>query len=113
MKITSALLKRKGACLDQRRKFAELFPGGVIVTEALCVEHASVFNWEWAAENLLPPSAWAEYGRVTAPAWAEYERVTAPALAGYGRARASAWAEYKRVTASTFGSIAAKLETSP
>jgi len=122
MKVTKALLKRLGACEAQREKFAELFPRGVVVTEALCVEHAQEFNWDWAANHLLSPEAQAEYNRVTAPrscrirslrrraaaeydrvralAWAEYNRVTAPAQAEYNRVTAPAQAEYNRVMAS-------------
>jgi len=128
MKVTSALLRRKGACRDQTDKFVALFPKGIEITEALCVQHAQVFNWDWAAENLLPKaarveyervkasawaeydrvmaSAWAEYDRVTAPAWAQYKRVKASALAEYNRVTASAWTEYERVRASTFGKLA-------
>ena len=95
MKVTKALLKRLGACKAQREKFAELFPRGVVVTEALCVEHAQEFNWDWAANHLLSPEAWAEYNRVRALAWAEYNRVMAPAKA-----------EYDRVAALAFGRLA-------
>ena len=45
---------------------------------------------EWATTNVLPPSALAEYDRVTAAALTEYQRVTAPAWAEYERVRAAA-----------------------
>jgi len=121
--ITKTLLRRKGACADQIDKFVELFPEGVVVTETLCIEHASVFSWDWAASHLLSPPAFAEYNRVTAAALAEYVRVraaardeyvpvrvrmTAAARDEYDRVIAAAFAEYVRVTAATFGRLAEK-----
>ena len=79
--LTLTALKKKGACSEQVALFRKMFGRSVEITEALCVEHASVFSWGWAARNLLMAPAWAEYDRVTAPARAEYERVAAPALA--------------------------------
>ena len=78
MKITDRLLKSKGACADQVAKFAELFPNGVEPTEALCLTHAQVFDWSWAASNLLP-----------APAGKAYDEAVAPAKKAYGEAVAS------------------------
>ena len=77
MKITARILKLKGACIGQVALFKSLWPDGVQITEALCIAHASEFDWGWAANNLLSAPAWAEYERVRAPALAEYERVTA------------------------------------
>ena len=115
-KITLRTLKAKGACRDQCKRFAALFPEGVEVTEALCIEHAAEFNWDWAAQSLLTApalaeykrttaTALAEYDRVTASAWAEYQRTTAPALAEYQRTTAPAWVKYDRVTAATFAKL--------
>jgi cell division septum initiation protein DivIVA len=111
--LTLATLKKKGACKEQVALFRKMFGKSVEITEALCVEHAAVFSWGWAAENLLKAAALAEYERVTAPARAEYERVTAAARAEYERVKAAAraeyervkapaWAEYQRVTAATW-----------
>ena len=112
MKVTKTLLRRKGACDDQLDKFVELFPEGVVVTEALCVEHASVFSWDWAASHLLSPPARDEYERVIAAvrvaAQAEYERVRVAARDEYEREMAPALDEYVRVTAATFGRLAEK-----
>ena len=101
MKITSRIPRSKGACASQVDLFKEIFPKGVVITEALCVEHADKFDWIWAALNLLSKEAKAECERVTAPACAEYERV-----------HASAYAEYKRVRASAFGRLASGRNTS-
>ena len=91
MKVTKRLLQRKGACSNQVAEFARLFPKGVEITQALCIEHAVVFDWNWAAENLLSAAAWDEYVRVRAPARVEYNRVTAPAQAEYNRIKAAAF----------------------
>jgi cell division septum initiation protein DivIVA len=97
--LTLATLKKKGACKEQVVLFRKMFGKSVEITEALCVEHAAVFSWGWAAENLLTAAALAEYQRVRAAALAEYQRVTAAALAECERVTAPAWAEYARVTA--------------
>ena len=119
MKVTVALLKRKGARASKIALFKELFPKGIEITEEVCVSVADKFNWSWAAENLLSAPAYAEYERVTAPAhaeyerviapaYAEYERVIAPAYAEYRRVIAPAYAEYRRVQAATFGRLASQ-----
>src|SRR5882757_8417376 len=102
MKITLADLDEAGACQSQRREFDRLFPEGVEVTPDLCEKYSDVFDWSWAAENLLSPSAWAEYEKVTASALAEYEKVTEPAWAEFDKVTASAWAEFDKVTASAW-----------
>ena len=99
MKITYEQLESLDACEDQLNLFQSLFGEEVEVTRELVITHADKFDWDWAAEKLLPRKKSAEYERVRAPAWAEYERVRAPAWAEYERVRAPAWAEYKRVTA--------------
>ena len=68
--LTLTTLKKKGACSEQVALFRKMFGRSVEITEALCVEHASVFSWGWAARNLLTAPALAEYLRATAPAWA-------------------------------------------
>jgi cell division septum initiation protein DivIVA len=112
--LTLDTLRAKNACAGQLAEFRARFGDSVDVTPGLCESVAPVFNWDWAARNLLTASAraeyervraaaLAEYERVTASAWAEYERVTAPALAEYERVRASAWAEHQRARARAFG----------
>jgi len=70
-------LRNLAACADQRQRFADTFGESVDVTPELCVSVADQFSWDWAAEHLLSPEAWAEYERATRPAWAEFERVCA------------------------------------
>ena len=90
--LTVSTLVALGACIEQRRAFRRTFGVSVRVTEALCVEHASTFNFDWAALHLLSAPARSEYERVRAAARAEYERVEAPALAEYERVTAAAFA---------------------
>ena len=99
MKITKRLLQSKGACASQVALFAETFPHGTEITEAVCLAVADKFDWNWAAQNLLPPKSDAEYQRVCAPADAECQRVRAQAYAEYQRVRAQAYAECQRVCA--------------
>ena len=99
-KINLKQLLDAKACSDQVVLFVQKFGASVDVTVELAVSLAGVFDFHWAAENLLQPSALAEYERVEAPAWSEYERVKAPALAEYERVKGSAWAEYRRVKTS-------------
>jgi hypothetical protein len=106
MKITKAMLKKKGACTNQVALFAEMFPHGAHITEALCVRVASSFNWDWAAAHLLSQPAWTEYKRIRTSASAEYNRTCAPARAEYKRICASAWTEYNRTCAPAFGRLA-------
>jgi len=117
MKITKRLLQSKGACASQVALFAETFPRGTEITEAVCLAVADKFDWNWAAQNLLPPKSDAEYQRVCAPAdaecqrvraqaYAECQRVCAPADAECQRVRAQAYAEYQRVCAPAFGRLA-------
>ena len=51
--ITTKLLKSKGACADQIRLFAKLFPAGAPLTVETAVSVADKFDWDWAAEKLL------------------------------------------------------------
>jgi len=79
--LTFKTLKGLGACKDQLLRFKQLFGDKVNVTAELCNKHCDEFDWNWAAENLLPATAWAEYDSICAPALAEYHRICAPALA--------------------------------
>ncbi len=91
MKLHLKQLTDKGACQEQVDLFHTLFGDSVDVTEELCASVAGKFDLDWAASNLLTPSAEAEYKRATASAGAEYKRVVA-----------SAWVEYERVVAAAF-----------
>lgn len=53
MLITAQVLADRGACRNSQRRLEELFPGGVIPTEALIRKHVSDFAWSWAIMLLL------------------------------------------------------------
>ena len=97
MRIAIEVLQEKQACEVARRKFMEFFPfGRVTVTRRLCERHARDFDFTWAAMNLLPPTARAEYQKVCDKAFAEYLKVWARAWAEYKKACDNAWAEYQK-----------------
>jgi hypothetical protein len=77
------MLQAKGACAVQAHKFRDLFPGGVVLTEALCLAHASNFNFTWGARNLLSDTA-----------REAYEKACAPDLEAYSKACDTAWEAY-------------------
>ena len=89
MKVSVSLLQQKDACPEQVELFRETFGDGeVVVTEALCVEHAQKFSWSWAALYLFPKSVRAEYKEKRAPIWVEYNEK-----------HALIWAEYEKKSA--------------
>ncbi len=83
MLLTYEMLQAKGACAVQAHKFRDLFPGGVVLTEALCLAHASNFNFTWGARNLLSDTA-----------REAYEKACAPDLEAYSKACDTAWEAY-------------------
>ena len=95
--LTLDTLKAKQVCASQLNLFASMFGQSVEVTEALCVEVSSKFDFDWASLNLLSSDALVEYERVKELARAEYERVRDLARAEYERVWDLAWAEYERV----------------
>ena len=68
MKLTAKELESKGACASQVALFRSLFGEEVEITEELCAEHASAFDFDWAARNLLTAAALVEYGKIMAAA---------------------------------------------
>ena len=94
MKITAALLQEKDACEIQVRRFEDLFPNGVEITQELCVQHARSFDWNWAAENLLSPDKYADYEAKAAALYADYEAKTAALYADYEAKTAALYADY-------------------
>lgn len=62
MIITAALLRASGACAEQRKAFAELFPQGTEVTlesATACVKAG--LDLDWFAGAFLSPAEWATY----------------------------------------------------
>jgi hypothetical protein len=54
--ITLQTLKDKGACADQVALFAKRFGEQAEVTGSACIAVAPLFNWDWAAQNMLSPA---------------------------------------------------------
>ena len=106
MIITADMLRLREACADQVVEFKRLFGDQVAVTEALCIEHAQVFYWAWAARNLLPAEARQAYGEAITPAWKAYDEATAAARTAYGEAITLARTACNEATAAAFGRIA-------
>jgi hypothetical protein len=95
MQVSVRLLRCKRACTEQVEKFKELFGAQTIdVTVELCVKHAQDFDWDWAADNLLPETLRAEYYAKAAPLEAKYEAKRAPLWAEYDAKIAPLEAEY-------------------
>ena len=92
MKITKALLICKHACRGQVDLFAELFPEGVVITESICLAHATEFDWDWAAKKLLRPPARKACDEAMAPARKACVEAMAPAWKAYVEAYALAFA---------------------
>ena len=95
MKITKALLISKHACRGQVDLFAELFPEGVVITESICLAHATEFDWDWAARKLLRPPAREACDEAMAPVRKARDEAYALAREAY----ALAWKPYKDVCA--------------
>ena len=102
MKITVKKLKALGACKDQVKLFQDLFGPSVVVTEALCIQHAQEFSWGWAAQNFLSAPALKAYDKAIASARKAYAKAIAPASKAYQEATASAWKTYQEATASAW-----------
>ena len=101
--LTLTQLKAAGACPSAIARFEQLFGDQVGITKALCVKHASDFNFGWAARHLLGDAAREKYNKTCATAMAEYNKACAPAWAEYDKALAAAWAEYDKASAAAFG----------
>ena len=99
MPSTITLAQLSDACSAQRDLFKQTFGEQVHLTLELAEKHAADFDFDWAAQTLLPRALLAEYERQKAPLWAEYERQEAPLWAEYERQVAPLWAEYVRQTA--------------
>ena len=92
MKITTTLLRRKRACQNQIELFISYFPEGVVITESICLAHATEFDWDWAARKLLRPPARKASDVAMAPARKACIEAMAPAWKAYVEAYALAFA---------------------
>ena len=103
--ITTKLLKSKGACADQIRLFAKLFPAGAPLTVETAVSVADKFNWDWAAEKLLSADGCNAYHAATKPARDAYDAAIKPALDAYYAAIKPARDAYSAARATAFAEI--------
>lgn len=53
--VTSRTLETLGSCGEYVDKFQHSWPNGTVITEELCVQNHTRFDWGWAAANLLAP----------------------------------------------------------
>jgi len=108
-KITLEILEKLDACEGQRDLFAAEWPDGATATKANCLRAAELgLCFKWAAENLLPATALADYRTATDSALADYRKSMDSSLVEYRKAVAPAmaehdtdpaWAEYDKATA--------------
>ena len=62
MKITTRMLRHKGACPGQVDIFKAEWPNGMDVTRESCIRAVELgLDINWASNTLLPPSLWGEY----------------------------------------------------
>jgi hypothetical protein len=107
IKVSAAILRRMAACKEQVDVFHTIFGTATVsITETLCVEHANKFNWDWAANNLLPAPLYADYKAKITPLYADYEAKRAPLDADYRAKIAPLYADYKAKIAPLFGRLA-------
>jgi L-rhamnose mutarotase len=99
--ITYSLLVEKNACQPQLDLFEKHFgkTKAIPLTKKVVTQFSSVFDINWASENLLTQEDLAEYNKAHAPIWAEYNKAHAPIWAEYNKAHAPIWAEYNKAYA--------------
>jgi hypothetical protein len=66
-------LEQAGACKSQLDLFNRLYGDSVIVTEEAAADVASLFEWTWAAENLLSFNAYEYFLGLKEEAWRKEE----------------------------------------
>ena len=99
MTITLKQLRLKGACWEQADLFKAAFGEAVEVTMDNALKYADKFDWQWAAEHLLPAPAETAYWEARATAEKAYLEAMATALKAYEEARATAGKAYWEATA--------------
>jgi hypothetical protein len=120
--ITLALLKSKGACANQVALFKQHFgEGPAPLDDATAIKMARVFDFSWAADNLLSEEGrkaykeamaalrkayeesraalWKAYEEAEAPLWKAYEEAKAPLWKAYKEAEAPLWKAYEEAKA--------------
>ena len=109
MNITLSLLKSKGACDNQVLLFRNHFgEGPAPLDDATALRMASVFDFGWAAQNLLSPEGWKAYEEAEESLWKTYDDARAPLLKAYKEAKAPLLKAYEDATALAFVAISRK-----
>ncbi len=103
MQITYQELQAKGACANQLALFKKHFGPSVVVTLEAVLAVADVFNWDWAARNLMSPKACKVYQDAIAPACKVYDDAIAPAQKAYRDAKMPIWKAYEDAIANRIG----------
>jgi hypothetical protein len=89
--ITLQTLNDANACESQCHLFKEHFGDDPApLTKRTALKFASVFDWGWAADNLLSPSQRKAYAEATASAHNAYAEAKASARRAYAEATAPA-----------------------
>jgi hypothetical protein len=98
--FTVDILESNKACLSQIKLFKEHFPNGSPLTVESAISVASVFDWEWAAHNLLSASGLKTYEDQRASLWKTYEDQRASLYKTYRDQVASLYKTYRDQRAS-------------
>jgi len=94
MKISAKHLTKLKACNEQVQEFKKLFGDSTVeITKELCLKHAQVFNWNWAATNLLTKDGYKAYLAAIDSALEAYLTAIEPDWKAYLEAEASAFFE--------------------
>jgi hypothetical protein len=100
--FTVDILESNKACLSQIRLFKEHFPNGSPLTVESALSVASVFNWGWAAHNLLSAKGIETYKEQAASLRKTCKEQTAPLYKTYEDQAAPLWKTCKEQTASLY-----------
>jgi hypothetical protein len=85
------MLRKAGACSEQRAIFTAEWPAGCEVTDATLVRAQVMgLDLKWAAHALLSGPAWEAYDAAVRPAWEAYDAAVRPAREAYDAAVRSA-----------------------
>ena len=96
MRVTRKQLEDLKAPKDQIYSFVRFELEGVEITEDLCVKYAQIFNWMWAADNLLKKEARRKYIRIISPTRTKRLRIINLALTKYIKSNTNlGWRRYK------------------
>jgi hypothetical protein len=105
-KLTYSLLVEKKACQDQLDLVAKHFgkTKAIPLTKSIVTKFASLFDIEWAAQNLLTKKDFEKYDKAIEPHFSKYKIVTDPAWEEFNKEVnvqvSRRWAKYNKVSVS-------------